>query len=227
MSDVRDLTLWEISAGHSLTGLCVTGTSRQSLVGEWGMDESVDTPSARTIARALTAAAVVTWGSLILFFIVGGPFGTINDLGNGVLAVLCGVLALLLHSRRRIAATMFAAAGAAISVFGSFLVLSNTAGYFFAGLVSASGFGLIGIWLLVISRSGDLPASRSALIAGAVMALGIVNVAGVVEGRDDQDAAPGWLVAAGVCWAGTYLLLPMWAIRFARSSPGHSRHTGV
>jgi len=184
----------------------------------------VRTPSARTVAQALTAAAVATWASLIIFFIVGGPFGTINDLGNGVLAVLCAVLALLLGPRLRIAATTVATAGAATSVVGSFLVMSDTTGYFFAGLVSAFGFGLIGIWLVVISRSGDLPAARSALIAGVVMAIGIINVAGIVSGSDDQNAAPAWLAAAGVCWVGTYLLLPIWATRFARSSAGHRGH---
>jgi hypothetical protein len=49
------------------------------------------------------------------------------------------------------------------------------------------------------------------------MALGIVNVPGILQGMDDQDTAPTWLLAAGVCWAGTYLLLPIWATRFARS----------
>jgi hypothetical protein len=187
----------------------------------------VATPSARTVAEALTAVAVATWASLILFFIVGGPFGTINDAGNGVLAVLCAVLALLLGPRRRIAATVVAISGAVTSVVGSFLVMSDTTGYFFAGLVSAFGFGLIGIWLMLLSRSADLPASRSALIAGAVMAVGIINLAGIVAGRDDQDAAPGWLMAAAVCWVGTYLLLPIWSGRFARNATGHSKQASV
>lgn len=34
-------------------------------------------------------------------------------------------------------------------------------------------------------------------------------------------------MAAGVCWVGTYLLLPIWATRFARSSAGYSKHAGV
>jgi len=157
----------------------------------------------------------------------GGPFGTINDLGNGVLAILCAVLALLLQPRRQIAATTVATAGAAISVVGSFLVLSDTTGYFFAGLVSAFGFSLIGIWLTVLSRSADLPAPRSALIAGAVMAVGIFNILGILAGKDDQDAAPVWLLAANVCWVGTYLLLPIWATRFARSSTGDSKQASL
>jgi len=177
----------------------------------------VDGQSARTTAAVLAAVAVASCISLILFFVVGGPFGTINDLGNGTLAVLCGVLAFALYAPGRTAATTVAVAGAATSVLGSFLVISETTGYFLAGLVSAFGFALFGLYLVHLSRSEDLPTSRSAFTAGAVMALGIVNVPGILQGMDDQDTAPTWLLAAGVCWAGTYLLLPIWATRFARS----------
>jgi len=176
--------------------------------------------SARTTAAGLVAVAVASGISLIVFLVVGGPFGTINDLGNGTLAALCGSLAFDLYSPGRTAATTVAVAGAATSVFGSFLVISETTGYFLAGLVSAFGFALIGLWLIHLSLSEELPASRSAFAAGAVMALGIVNVPGILQGMDDQDTAPTWLLAAGVCWAGTYLLLPIWAGRFARS--GHA-----
>jgi hypothetical protein len=47
------------------------------------------------------------------------------------------------------------------------------------------------------------------------MALGLFNIPGIVQGLDDLDAAPIWLLAAGICWAGTYALLPLWAFRFA------------
>jgi hypothetical protein len=40
----------------------------------------------------------------------------------------------------------------------SFLIMTDTTGYFFAGLISALGFAHIGLWLLVVSRSDDLPA---------------------------------------------------------------------
>ena len=73
------------------------------------------------------------------------------------------------------------------------------------------------LWLIHLTRSEELPTSRSAFIAGAVMALGIVDVPGILEGIDDQDAAPTWLLVAGASWVGTYLLLPIWAARFARS----------
>jgi hypothetical protein len=177
----------------------------------------MEAQSARTTAAVLAAVAVASCISLILFFVVGGPFGTINDLGNGTLAVLCGVLSFALYAPGRTAATTVGVVGAATSVVGSFLVISDTTGYFLAGLVSAFGFALVGLWLIHLSRSEALPTSRSAFTAGAVMALGIFNVPGILQGVDDQDTAPTWLLAAGVCWAGTYLLLPIWVTRFARS----------
>src|SRR5215207_2433713 len=81
----------------------------------WVLDEVVDGRSARTTAAVLAAVAVASCMSLILFFVVGGPFGTINDLGNGTLAVLCGVLASALYAPGRAAATTVAVVGAATS----------------------------------------------------------------------------------------------------------------
>ena len=58
------------------------------------------------------------------------------------------------------------------------------------------------------------------VVAGSVMAAGLVNVPGIVMGLDDQAAAPVWLLAAGPCWAGTYLLMPIWCIRLGRPHAG-------
>jgi hypothetical protein len=160
--------------------------------------------------------AVVSLVSLIMFFAVGGPFGTINDAGNGVLALLCCGLALVLHRPGRVAATIVAIAGTATCMLGSFLVMSETTGFFLAGLVSSFGFALIGVWLVLVSRSEGFSGPRLAFCAGAVMALGLVTIPGILQGLDDQDAAPAWLLGAGVSWAGTYVLLPLWAFRFAR-----------
>jgi hypothetical protein len=129
--------------------------------------------------------------------------------------LLCAALAFALHRPGRIAATTLAIAGAATAVLGSLFIMTDTTGYFFAGLISALGFALIGLWLLVVSRSDDLPAPRLALFAGAVMALGLFNIPGIVQRLDDLDAAPIWLLAVGICWAGTYVFLPLWAFRFA------------
>lgn len=189
------------------------------------LNQPVNAWPVRILAAVLAAVGLVSWVSFILFFIVGGPFGALTDVGNGLQALLCGALALLLRTKVPIPAVMLAVVGAATGLVGSYLVMTETTGYFLAGLVSALGFALIGVWLIVIARSGDVTAPRLAQVAGAVMALGLVNIPGVLWGLDDQATAPGWLLAAGVSWAGTYLLLPIWALLLARNPVVPSRVT--
>jgi hypothetical protein len=163
----------------------------------------------------LAAVAVMSWVSLIVFFAAGEPWGSLNDAGNGLLALLCGGFAVLLYRATPVVATILAVLGAAAGLLGSFLVMSDTTGYFFAGLVSAAGFALIGSWLVVLGRVGAVPASLLAQVAGVVMALGFVQVPGILWGLDDLESAPWWLLASEISWAGTYLLLPLWALRCA------------
>jgi hypothetical protein len=188
----------------------------------------------RSLDRLALAVGVVglgAWVSLIVFFAVGGPFGLINDVGNGALAVCSGALATAaLRStpyprKGLIVATGLAVVGTIVAVLGSVLVILEITGYFLAGLVSGTGFALIGLWLVAVNLA---PAAVSALrlptrlarlgvVAGAVMAIGFLNVPGVVMGLDDMGAAPGWLLAGGAGWTGVYLLLPIWCIWLSRS----------
>ena len=187
-----------------------------------------------------SVAAMVGWlslfalANLLAFFAVGGPFGLINDVSNAALAVLAGTLAVTwLRSALRAShslrvATALALVGVATSVVGSVLVIFDVTGYFLAGLVSASGFALIGTWLIAANLPASNPpginSSRSqttlGVVAGSVMAAGLVNVPGIVMAIDDQSAAPVWLLAAGPCWAGTYLLMPIWCLRLGRPARG-------
>ena len=98
------------------------------------------------VAVAAGATAVVSAIALALFFVAGGPFGTINDVLNGVLAVLSGYLAWRLGGHSLL--TYVALLGEVIAIIGSILVVTNTTGFFFAGLVSTLGFALIGVWLV-------------------------------------------------------------------------------
>lgn len=182
---------------------------------------------ARGVARVL---GLVGYGSavcLIVFYAVGGRFGTINDVGNGMLAVLSAVLAWSLRQSGRAASTAVAIAGvgAAVAVIGSALVLSDTTGYYLAGLVSAAGFALIGAWLFAFNRSmaaadhersaGHLP--LLGMVTGAVMLLGLVGLPGIATGVDDMDNAPAYTFVAGISWLGTYLLFPAWALLLSRT----------
>jgi hypothetical protein len=161
--------------------------------------------------------AVLSAASLIAFLAAGSWFGTLNDVANAILAVLCAALAVEAGGfASRVA--LLALLGAAIAIVGSVLVVAGFTGYFFAGLVSAFGFGFIGLWLLFTSRAGALPQRQLAIAAGVLMSLGLINIAGIVQGLDEQADAPAWLVGAGICWAGTYLLLPAWAFSAAQRS---------
>jgi hypothetical protein len=174
------------------------------------------------------AVGVVAFASvmnLMLFFLLGDPFGTINDLGNAAVGILSGLLAWTLRRGEmprvawtQAAAIGFAVLGAGVTVVGSALVLSEATGFFLAGLVSNVGFALIGLWLVASNRSlrgdelisGWLP--KLGIAAGVVMAVGIIALPGILGRVDDFGAAPGWIWIAFLGWIGTYIIYPVWAI---------------
>ena len=166
--------------------------------------------NARPIATAHSIVGFITCACLIIFYAVGEPFGTINDFGNAALGLLSLALACLLRPSRVLVGV--AAVGAMLTVVGTVLVVSNITGYYLAGLWSAAGFGLIGVWLIGISRR----VRRAGTVAGIVMVLGLVGVPGIFLRLDDLDTAPWWTFVAGISWAGTYLLFPAWSLRLAR-----------
>jgi hypothetical protein len=166
----------------------------------------------------MAAVSLSSFVSLLVFFAVGEPWGTLNDAGNVLLALLCGVFAVRLHRATSVVATIVAVLGTAVCLVGSYLVMTDTTGYFLAGLVTAVGFALIGCWLVVLGWTGGVPAPVLARLAGATMALGLVTLPGIVTGLDDLDSAPWWiLVAETIGWLATSLLLPWWAFRYART----------
>ncbi|WP_432893094.1 hypothetical protein ACQPYH_19145 [Kribbella sp. CA-245084] len=182
--------------------------------------------STRAVAMAHSFVGFATCACLLLFHAVGDPFGTINDLGNALFGLLSLALAWLLRpasvgprdATSRLARVLVgvAAVGAVITVVGTVLVVTDTTGFYLAGLWSSFGFGLIGVWLVGISRQTAPGLRRAGLVAGVVMLLGLVGVPGIFMGIDDMDTAPVWTFVAGASWAGTYLLFPAWSLRLAR-----------
>jgi hypothetical protein len=180
----------------------------------------------RTTALLAIATGLVAIGSvvsLVLFYIFGPPIGTINDVGNALIGVLSAALALDLRRVTGWVATIAAWIGAAVTVVGSWLVISDTTGFFLAGLVSSVGFALIGGWLVALNRSTRLVTAADGslrtlgTVAGAAMLAGIVAVPGIAMGIDDMSAVPPWLWIFGLGWLGTYVLLPAWSLWFGRS----------
>ena len=179
----------------------------------------------RDTGRLALAIGVVAAGSavcLATYFAVRGPFGTINDLGNATTGVLSGWLAWrlrgLLPGRAGDVAVGAALVGAAITVVGSALVVSGTTGFLFAGLVSSVGFAGIGAWLVVMNRSASAaatwprPPRRLGIVAGGLMAVGIITAPGIPLRLDDMATAPVWVWIGFLSWLGIYVVYPAWAI---------------
>jgi len=175
------------------------------------------------LAIAVGLVALASVASLAIFFVVAGPFGTLNDIGNAATGVLSGWLAWRLRGRfsdrRRAPAVALCLVGAAVTVIGSALVISTATGYFLAGLVSMLGFAMIGAWLLALNRSVGATATWSSglrtlgVATGALMLTGLVSVPGILLGLDDMDTAPGWIWVAFIGWFAVFFAYPIWAIR--------------
>lgn len=185
----------------------------------------MDDTRTRGTGRLALGAGVAAAGSavcLATYFAVGGPFGTINDIGNAATGILSGWLAWRLRghaaSRGASIATGAALVGAAMTVVGSALVVSGTTGFLFAGLVTSVGFAAIGAWLVVTSSGGGEAAAwprrlRTVGVAvGGLMAIGVVVAPGILLGLDDMETAPVWVWIGFVSWLGTYVVYPAWAI---------------
>jgi hypothetical protein len=190
--------------------------------------------SRSSIPLAMTVGVVglFSWLSLIAFYIVGDPFGTLGDVGNGALGLLSGALAVTLrpaavvpNQGMKVLASSAAVLGAAIAVVGSVLILWDITGFYLAGLVSGLGFAFIGVWLVAFNRwIADDVRQRCprrlpmvGILAGGIMAVGFIEIPGVVWGLDDMEKAPVWILAGGINWLGTFVLFPVWSIWFSRA----------
>lgn len=185
--------------------------------------------SAGWVALAAAIATLLATILIFLFYTAGGPFGTLNDIFNGVAGILSGVLAWMLASRLGTnssllprASLVLAVIGAIVVVIGSILIIFDFTGWVLAGWYTTMGNALIGIWLVAFSeslrRSNLLPRSlaRFGLIVGAIMAVGIIALPGILMGIDSLDSTPGYLNLAYIGYIGTYFLYPAWAMWLGR-----------
>lgn len=174
------------------------------------------------IAVAIGSLTVATVISLVLFFVVGGPFGLLNDIGNALIGILSAFLALRLAAAIGTGMLGVGAAilGAVVTVIGSWLVITEATGFFLAGLVSSVGFALIGAWLLTLTWSpiGSMSSGLNTLgrVAGVAMLFGLVALPGILTGIDEMGAVPPWLWAFSISWLGIYILYPAWSLWLGR-----------
>ena len=163
---------------------------------------------------------------IILFFSKGQPFGTLNDICNGLAAIISAVLAWLLYAQGTeesrvlsLIALFLATVGALVVIIGSVLVISGKTGWFKAGLYIAAGNALIGLWLFglnysaINSSSWGLGLAIFGLIVGIIMALGLVSIPGIFSGIDSQESASCLFSYVGQAGGlGWLFLYPIWCI---------------
>ena len=185
-------------------------------------------PSA-TIALVAIATGIAGFAALvvaILCFLFGRMFGRLDDVLVGLTAILSAGLAMLLFPQLRAQDPQLALAGFAIAVlgafvvgFGSVLAATRAATWFLAQLYVAAGNALIGVWLIMFNRiAGSVSAIPNGVetvgvFAGAVMALGIAAIPGILVGADSEQAAPWISRYVGTAGnLGLLFLYPLWCI---------------
>src|SRR4030042_4173014 len=137
---------------------------------------------------------------IILFFTVGQPFGTLNYICIGLMAIMSVVFVWMLHPWHHAqslllnhVALVIAILGALLVMVGSVLAISGIKGWFLSGLYMAAGNAMIGLWLLALNysalRDNTFPQSLVifGLISGVILALGLVTIPGLFRGIDTQE----------------------------------------
>jgi hypothetical protein len=168
------------------------------------------------VALAVSFVAVLSLISLVLLFTVGGPFGLLNDAGNALIGCLSLVLAMLLVNQAGGWSGVAAVGiGAALTVWGSWLVMTGATGFALAGFVSTVGFGCIGAWLALVAWSpvaGEWFGAFLGLARIAAVALivgGLAAIPAALMRIDAYDAMPPWLWLFSVGWISVYILYPI------------------
>jgi hypothetical protein len=163
---------------------------------------------------------------LILFFTVGGPFGTLNDICNGLTGFLSGVLAWSLYMKLRIQPIflLLSSIGALTVALGSVLIIFDVTGWYLAGLYTSAGYALIGLWLLALNYSacpsnlGPHGLNNLGMIAGIIMALGLLMIPGIINRIDAWEAGPWYINYVGQLGSiGYFMLYPIWCILIGRA----------
>ena len=167
---------------------------------------------------------------IFLFFTVGQPFGTFNDISIGLTAVLSLVLVWMLYPRIHGQAPLLSQVTLVISILGASLVVVGSAfaitgktGWFLSGLYMSAGNAMIGLWLLGMSyaalRDTSLPDSLVifGFISGVILALGLMTIPGIFRGIDTKEYE--FTLFNSIWWAsslGYLALYPTWCIWLGR-----------
>jgi hypothetical protein len=170
---------------------------------------------------------------LLLMYTVEPRLGKLNDIFNAILGIASGILAWMLYPQHRARsprlsqlALVLALVGLIFTVIGSVLIIYDFTGYVLAGFYTAVGNALIGLWLGVFCysmRGGNtFPHNllRFGLVVGAIMALGVLSIIGILAGIDTMESLPWYLLLGFFGFIGTYILYPIWTMWLGRSIAG-------
>ena len=182
------------------------------------------------VAVATGIVVILAIVLVVLFFARGGPFGTFNDICNGLAGVLSGLLAWLLFMQfparspsAGLLAFALAVVGAGLVVVGTDLVIFRITGWVLAGWYTAAGNALIGVWLALFcysrQSSTTLPVGLGTfgLITGLLMAAGLFAIPGIIARIDSMASLPWFLIVSYLGFLGAYILFPVWAIWLGRT----------
>ncbi len=182
------------------------------------------------MAIATGVSAILALIFLILMYTVKRWFGRVNDYLNIFIGVSSLILAWMLfaehHSRSPLVshiALAIALIGTVFAIIGSILAISGRTDYVLAGWYSGIGNALIGLWLAAFCYSllhvEVIPGSLVifGIIAGAIMAIGLFGIPGIISKIDSMESLPWYLYVAFFGWLGTYILYPIWTIWLGRN----------
>lgn len=176
--------------------------------------------------------------SLVVFFVVGEPFGTINDLLAIPVAFLMLPLVFALyrlnatsHSTVSLIAAIAGTVGFIATAVGSVLLVSGRITFAQSLYTGIGGFGLMGLWVLLNStvglRANHLPTGLAwmGILLGITPSLALLFVPRVeiiarsLESMAGQSAGfqmSPFMIAAFVLGGLSYAGLPVWFILMGR-----------
>jgi hypothetical protein len=190
---------------------------------------SYSSSSIAWLAVAAGAVQLIGVVSLAVFFAIGEPFGTLNDICIALAAVLSALLAWrLLAEPTGPALTLAwlalgsAVLGALVVVAGNALVVFRIRSFVLAGFWAQFGYAFVGVWLLAacIAAQNGTAWPRGlvilGIVAGAFMLFGFLTLPALVRGLDTMTDSPWYVNMGYVSWIGAMFLLPAWCLWLAR-----------
>ncbi len=182
--------------------------------------------------RLAFAIAIILFLALVfitLFFAIGQPFGSLNDVSIGLGAVLSAALAWRFYPTHRTyapRASMFgliaACIGVVFTVVGMVFVISGITGYVLSGWYTEVGYALIGLWLLLLCDSARraqwLPRGEAifGMVIGVLLLVGFLAIPGILAAVDSMDQLIWYLATSQISFLGIFILFPAWCFRLAR-----------